>query len=317
MISVIMPVYNRESLFIESVESILAQTYKNFELIIADDGSTDGTAALMGQYARQDSRIRPVFLRHNGQPHALNRAVSLAQGPLIAFMDSDDIAAPIRLEEQLRWMQANNLDICGSQVEVFGTATDPLGGRDGIVWLPESHDAIIRELPFRVCLWKGALMLKASVVRQHSFNETMDCIDCEWPYRIALHCVTGNVPRVLLNVRRHGTNITTTWRAPHRLAATRSRFQYFYRLFPGTPLSDYMAFVRLADGVSLTSLRELERAGQWLVQFASPPDDQLKERMGKRWQAACRRSMSLGDKVKDIFRLYQMNISPSESIKIS
>lgn len=137
LISVIIPVYNRHLFLIDSIESILRQTNNNFEFIIADDGSTDKTASLISKYARQDSRIRPVFLSHNGLPRTLNIAVSLAEAPIMAFMDSDDIAAPDRLEVQLKWMQAKKLDICGCHVESFGNVTDPLGGQDGIVSLPE------------------------------------------------------------------------------------------------------------------------------------------------------------------------------------
>ena len=306
-ISVIIPAYNRELFLSEAIESILRQTYKNFEFIIADDGSIDGTAILIRKYSQQDSRIRPVFLPHKGLPPTLNIAVSLSKGPVIAFMDSDDIATPDRLEVLLRWMQAKKLDVCGSHVEVFGTATDPLGGKDGIVRLPESHGVIIREFLFQIPLWQGTLMLKKSLASQHPFDETMDCAD-EWPYRIAPQCVTGNVPRVLLHVRRHGNNITTTLRARHQLEATRSRFKYFYRLFPRTPLPDYIAFARLADCEPMTNLWELERAGQWLTQFASYPDDQLKKRMGQRWEAVCKRSNNLGDEVKSILDRYKSKI---------
>lgn len=308
LVSVIIPVYNRGLFLAEAIESILHQTYNAFELIIADDGSTDDTAAIIRHYGGMDNRIRPFFFSHNGLPRTLNTAVSFAEGPITAFMDSDDIAAPDRLEKQMQWMQEKNLDLCGSAVDVFGTAQDLLGGKDGIVRLPESHDAVCWELLFQIPLWRNTLLLKTSVLRQYPFDENYECTDCEWPYRIAPRCLTGNVPRVLLKVRRHGGNITTLWRSPHRIIATKSRFNYFYRLFPHTPLPDYIAFARLADGDSMTSLWELERAGQWLVQFAECPDYHLKERMRQRWAATCRRSMALGNKVERIFAEYRQKI---------
>lgn len=308
LVSVILPVYNREMFLAEAIESILRQTYDRFEVIIADDGSTDNTAAIIRRYGRRDNRIRPFFLSHNGLPRTLNTAASFSEGPITAFMDSDDIAAPDRLEIQMQWMQGKKLDLCGSEVDVFGTAQDPLGGKDGIVRLPESHGAIIRELLFQIPLWRSALMLKTSVIRENPFDENFGCTDCEWPYRVALRCITGNVPRVLLNVRRHGGNITTLLRSPHRIVATKSRFNYFYQLFPRTPLPDYIAFARLADGDPMTSLWELERAGQWLVQFAAFPDDPLKERMRHRWAATCRRSIGLGDGVERLFKEYREKI---------
>ena len=99
----------------------------------------------------------------------------------------------------------------------------------------------------------------------------MDCTDCEWPYRVVQRCLTGNVPQVLLRARRHGQNLTTIRNAGHRIDATKSHFQYFYSLYPRTPLPDYIALCRVIDQVPMTSLDELARAGRWLVELARYP----------------------------------------------
>ena len=124
LISVIMPVYNREAFVGEAIESILHQTYENFELIITDDGSTDGSSAIIRSYARQDQRIKPMFLDHGGQPRAFNKAITSAQGEFVARQDSDDVADPKRLTVQLKWLIDNQADICGCWDERFGVSSD-------------------------------------------------------------------------------------------------------------------------------------------------------------------------------------------------
>lgn len=107
MISVIMPAYNAEEFIAQAIESILNQTYQTFELLIVDDGSTDGTVEIINYYAAKDSRIKFIQADHGGGPRARNIAAKVAQYPWIAMMDSDDIAYPDRLEKQLKAAQAD------------------------------------------------------------------------------------------------------------------------------------------------------------------------------------------------------------------
>src|SRR2546425_12663765 len=100
-----MPVYNAERYVAEAITSILTQTYPRLEFIIVDDGSTDGSAALVCAFAARDSRIRPFFLAHGGQSRALHAGIATARGELIALMDNDDIALPERFAIQLAWMR--------------------------------------------------------------------------------------------------------------------------------------------------------------------------------------------------------------------
>ena len=92
-VSVLLPVYNRNSPPCAAVDSILAQTLRDFEFIIIDDGSTDGTAEILRQYAQADSRIRLVSRPNKGLTVTLNEGIAMAVAPLLARMDGDDIAA--------------------------------------------------------------------------------------------------------------------------------------------------------------------------------------------------------------------------------
>ena len=104
-VSVILPVYNGEAYLRESVDSILAQTYADFELIAIDDGSRDGTAALLG--AVRDPRVRVVHQENMGLALTLNKGIALARGEYIARQDADDISRPERLARQVEYMDAH------------------------------------------------------------------------------------------------------------------------------------------------------------------------------------------------------------------
>src|SRR4051812_4814918 len=96
-ISVLMPVYNAERYVAEAIESILAQSPGDFEFIIIDDGSKDGSLAILERYAARDPRIRLVSRPNTGIVKALNQGLEMASGELVARMDADDIALPGRL----------------------------------------------------------------------------------------------------------------------------------------------------------------------------------------------------------------------------
>jgi hypothetical protein len=106
-VSVVMSVYNGEAFLAEAIESILAQTYRDFEFVIIDDGSTDNTSGILAEYAKRDERIRIHRHANKGRAESLNVGISLAEGGYIARMDADDIALPDRLKEQMRFMQSH------------------------------------------------------------------------------------------------------------------------------------------------------------------------------------------------------------------
>lgn len=112
LVSAIIPVYNRPAHLIKAVGSILSQTFSDFELIIADDGSTDETPFIAERLASEDGRIRVLKFPHSGMPGAArNRGAEAAEGRFLAFLDSDDYWFPDKLKEQTRLMQEHKLQI--------------------------------------------------------------------------------------------------------------------------------------------------------------------------------------------------------------
>lgn len=106
LVSVIMPTYNAAHWVAESIDSILSQTYSNWELIITDDCSTDNTRDILKTYEQKDQRIKIIYAETNlGAGHTRNKCIEHAQGRYIAFCDSDDRWMPQKLEKQLAFMQ--------------------------------------------------------------------------------------------------------------------------------------------------------------------------------------------------------------------
>ena len=113
-----MPCYNIREYLPRCIESILAQTYKNLEIILISDGSTDGTDEIIREYAKKDSRIIPIFKENSGVSDTRNRGLDIATGDYIGFVDGDDYIEPEMYETLLKNAIENNADIshCGYQM---------------------------------------------------------------------------------------------------------------------------------------------------------------------------------------------------------
>lgn len=127
-VSVALPCWNAEATLPACLDSLLAQTWPDFEVVAVDDGSTDGTAEVLHEYARRDARIRPVFIRHGGVAVAGNAALEKARGRFVARMDADDLALPERLAAQAGWLATRpRVGLVGSRVR-FGGDRSTAGG---------------------------------------------------------------------------------------------------------------------------------------------------------------------------------------------
>ena len=120
MISIVLPIYNGEKYLEECLESLVAQSYKEFEVIAIDDGSTDDSMSVLKKFGANDSRIRVHTQKNMGLAQTLNKGVSLSKFDIIARIDQDDIATPNRLARQLKEFQSSDdLALLGSQAEII------------------------------------------------------------------------------------------------------------------------------------------------------------------------------------------------------
>lgn len=119
LISVIIPVYNRENYIEACIQSVLDQNYQLFEIILVDDGSTDNTISICQRFVEQDSRIKLFLLQHGGVSKARNKAIDEANGEYLFFMDSDDVIHPSLFTSLLKETKAHNVSVsavCGIDV---------------------------------------------------------------------------------------------------------------------------------------------------------------------------------------------------------
>ena len=103
-ISVAMSVYNGEQFLAEAIDSVLAQTFRDFELLVLDDGSSDSTPTIIKAYAAKDARIRPIIRENRGLIASLNQLLDESRAPLVARMDTDDVCLPERFAQQIAFL---------------------------------------------------------------------------------------------------------------------------------------------------------------------------------------------------------------------
>lgn len=162
MVSVIMPAYNAEKTVRKSIESIIAQTVNNWELIVIDDGSVDDTATILAELASSDARIR-FFQnqRNSGASYTRNRAVSLAEGEWIAFLDSDDQWKPEKLEKQLALTEKYpDMAICYTASSFVDNDGKPYG-----YVMPAVERLTYRTLLRKNVMSCSSVMIRASIMK--------------------------------------------------------------------------------------------------------------------------------------------------------
>ena len=127
MVSIVTPAYNSEKFIATTIDSILAQTFTNWELIVVNDASTDKTQSIVGQYLEKDDRIKLFnHVTPQGAGAARNKAIKEAKGDYIAFLDADDQWKPEKLYKQVRLLQESDAAICFSSYELIDEKGMPL-----------------------------------------------------------------------------------------------------------------------------------------------------------------------------------------------
>jgi len=205
-LSVLMPAYNAEGYIAAAVESILAQTFRAFELLVIDDGSTDETAGIVRSF--DDGRIRLIRQENQGIAGALNTGLKAALSELIVRFDADDVCYPERLERQYRFMQENREYIlAGSMVDY----TDMDGKYVFTHRPPAVTDRTIRRLSYKVCpfIHSSVIYRKAPVLRLGGYDPNAHGFEDHLLWRALIQAgKVCNMPEVLLKVRFNPASVT-------------------------------------------------------------------------------------------------------------
>ena len=208
-VSVVMSAYNASRYLRESIDSILAQTFGDWEFIIIDDGSTDETLSILREYESRDKRFRIISRPNTGLTRALNEGIAAARGEFIARMDADDVSLPQRFEKQIAHLRSHpDCVLLGAQIELI----DPLGLRIALDHRKLNHDEIDAELlagkggsvVHPVCMMRADAVRKAGAYREHYNNSE----DLDLFLRLAELGRVANLPELLLKYRRHPESVS-------------------------------------------------------------------------------------------------------------
>lgn len=171
LVSIITPAYNASKYIAETIESVLAQTYNNWELLIVDDGSTDNTAEVVKPYLG-DNRISYFYQKNGKQGKARNLAISKSKGEYLAFLDADDLWIPEKLNLQLTAIKTNNIDLLFSQGWLFSeTINSNLKEFNAPTGLQNANEFLSSMLMQNKVPILSVLVKKECVSRLGNFNE--------------------------------------------------------------------------------------------------------------------------------------------------
>lgn len=221
-ISAILPVYNGQAYVREAVESILAQTFTDFELIIINDGSTDGSGAILRELAARDQRIVLVERANGGLVSALNEGIERARAELIARMDADDVAMPERFALQHARMEAEpelgvpQLGLLGSFIRIMDKTGRIIRQGDYPISPAEAAHFLEHGCPVA---HPTVMMRREAVVQAGGYRNLFShCEDYDLWLRISeLGYGIANLPQPLLNYRMHGANVSAVHREAQEL----------------------------------------------------------------------------------------------------
>jgi len=205
-VTVFIPVYNRQHYIATAVDSILEQTFEDFELLVIDDGSTDATLDVLARY--RDPRLRVERNPRNlGLPATRNRGLELARGEYIALLDSDDKSWPHRLARQVGVLDRHpELVQIGSACN-FMDADGHLLQR--VRYQPLDPDEVAASLMFYCALTNRTIMARTAVLRAYGYNADFPrCQDYELHQRLSRSCRMANLPDVLVCGREHDGRFT-------------------------------------------------------------------------------------------------------------
>lgn len=226
LVSILMPAYNAEKYIGEAIESILNQTFKNFELVISDDCSTDNTWGIIQEYAKKNRRIIAYRNRKNIKS-CLNyiKAMNLAKGRYLAIMDNDDISYPDRIERQFKFLERH------PEVGIVGGAMEIIDGYGNYIAKRRYHliDKKIRKHIFKYSPFSHPLvMIRKSVLEQVGYYNPSyaPADDYDLYFRIGKISKFANLPDVLLKYRVLSNSITN--KSTRRMALSTIAIRYAY-----------------------------------------------------------------------------------------
>ena len=288
-ISVIIPAYNARKFIAEAIESVLNQTFPAHEIIVVDDGSTDGT----GEFVEKQfgDKVRVIQQENKGQGAARNTGIQVATGNIFQFLDADDLLLPNKFEVQLDfWRRNPEFDIVYCDHCYFTGERIP-NDLPSPSPLPQGNlvDVAMRRAPAGVHCFLVPLYVMDAVGQFCEDRSISSVEDRDFWFRCTLHkFIFGYVPKVLALTRRHGANSTA-----NQLKRMQAKVNYGYRLLSMPIPSHLIKFVHreLAESYAELALAQLA-AHQWKASWVS---------LWKAWHHHCAAAKLAGNRDKALW----------------
>jgi len=259
-ISVVMPVFNGEKYLKKAIESILNQTFLDFEFLIINDGSTDKSVEIIESY--NDPRIRLVHNEQNlGLIATLNRGLNLCKGEYIVRMDADDISLPSRLEKQVKFLDFNpDIAICGTLLKTFGNISS------SILKYPEKSESIKSALLFNCPIAHPSVMMKRSAIKGLYYDSSYKhAEDYQLWTRASKYLKLFNIQEVLLLYRTHPKQVSQDHLAEQLLSSKKIMQNQLKNLGIEPTEEELELHNQIAIREIQSSKEFVNRAEKWLI----------------------------------------------------
>jgi len=290
-LSVVMPAYNAGAYLRDAVSSILDQSFRDFEFIIVNDGSSDATASILQEYERIDSRIRVFHQENQGMIAALNRGCRLARGKYIARMDADDISYPDRLAKQLTYLEAH------PAIGILGTWVRKLKNDVPVEpWCPPTLPGVLRwELFFGVSVAHPSILMRRTIGERLGFYraDALHVEDVDLWFRASAITEFSNLPEILYEYRVwHGgtSQMDQQIRRETHVRFLRDFIRYTFQI--DVPLEAALGLRQTRVGPRCQDLRQIRLTASLVrtlhKHFLEKNDLSAKERREISWDAAKR-----------------------------
>ncbi|MBH0028974.1 glycosyltransferase [Pseudoalteromonas sp. SWN29] len=287
LVSILMPVYNCAPFLNSAIESILNQTYKNFELLIIDDGSTDTSLGIIKHYSSVDKRIRFISRENKGLIDTINEMVTLAEGDYIARMDGDDISLPTRIERQLTKITSEeSIILVGCWIKLFGERSETWHYRR------TNDESQVISLFARCCLTHASFLAHKSLFQKYPFNPNYTHLeDLDFLNRV-IRGENGkilSIPETLYQYRIHNSSICNTFadiQKQRRIELLQTHLKHYRIQLNVDQLNSYFKFCEQQKVLNISQLKEILLEVCTLSQH-SFPDCFLEFEL--RWRTYCKR----------------------------
>lgn len=292
-----MPVFNGASFVGEAIQSILAQTFRDFEFLIINDGSTDRSVDIINAF--NDSRIRLIHNELNlGLIDTLNKGLQLARGEYIARMDADDISLPVRLERQIAYLDSNiEVGVCGTGIRYFGA--------DDAVWLPPEKDSEIRSLLiFNSTFAHPTVVFRKSYLDKNHLRYNPENVHAEdyglW-VASARYMKFANINEILLLYRLHETSASRSNQSAQQKSADLIREKILKDMQITLTQEMMVIHQSISKWEFIISKQYITESCAWLNKLCEVnrtqsffPEPEFSKILAERWYRICRKGQKLG-----------------------